>query len=227
MRPGDAWFPGTLVRPLRGIVWSAMVSLMLSPAITQAQSLTGQARLDSPPHATVIRECQQCHGDHGEGSEKGAPRLAGMNPDYLAHALSMFKDGTRASEVMQPIARTLSDAEMHDLAAFFSTQHPPLAEAGKTPLPSLVAAGKQLAMAGNEQGVPACFSCHGPQGKGNGARYPSIAGEPYAFVVKRLQQFQARAKTGTPKPGSMTEVASKLTAKEIDEAAAFFSVLNP
>ncbi|RUL72491.1 c-type cytochrome [Dyella choica] len=68
------------------------------------------------------------------------------------------------------------------------------------------------------------MSCHAENGTGNGQRFPSIAGEPAVFVVNRLHEFQARAKAGTPKPASMTEVASKLTEAQIRAAAAFLSV---
>jgi cytochrome c553 len=34
----------------------------------------------------------------------------------MSHALSMFKAGTRASPIMQPIARNLGDAEIARLA---------------------------------------------------------------------------------------------------------------
>ncbi|WP_236002155.1 c-type cytochrome [Paraburkholderia elongata] len=40
--------------------------------------------------------------------------------------------------------------------------------------------------------VQACFSCHAAGGKGNGARFPSIAGEPAAFAVAHLHEFKAR-----------------------------------
>ncbi|PTR34044.1 hypothetical protein C8J98_102232 [Luteibacter sp. OK325] len=78
----------------------------------------------------------------------GAPRLAGMNPDYLAHALSMFKDGTRLSVVMQPVAQRLSDDDMHALATYFSAQRPPLAPAPHAPSANTISAGKRLAESG-------------------------------------------------------------------------------
>ncbi|WP_188792284.1 c-type cytochrome [Dyella nitratireducens] len=178
----------------------------------------------TPPASVQI--CAACHGSSGAGSAAGVPRIAGMNADYLAHALTMFKAGTRRSDVMQPIAKTLSDADINALAHFFSAQNPPLAPA-PAPATDLVTAGNTLAMHGGDNGVPACFSCHGENGRGNGQRFPGIAGEPDAFVVNRLHEFQVRAKADTPKPGSMTEVASKLTEEQIHAAAAFLSVTQP
>lgn len=182
------------------------------------------AHVMAPPAAVQV--CAGCHGAQGAGSATGIPRIAGMNADYLAHALAMFKAGTRASDVMQPIAKTLSDTDIDVLAHYFATQHPPLAPAAPPSL-DLVTAGKTLAVHGGDNGVAACFQCHAANGKGNGQRFPSIAGEPAAFVVNRLHEFQARARTGVPKPGSMTEVASRLTEEQIHAAAAYLSVIPP
>jgi cytochrome c553 len=150
-----------------------------------------------------------------------------MNPDYLAHALSMFKDGTRTSVVMQPVAQRLSEDDMQALATYFSGQHPPLAQAQHIPSAEMISAGRRLAESGGTHGVPSCFSCHGPSGQGNGARFPSIAGQPKTFLIARIHEFQARARAAPPKPGSMTEVASKMDDAQIEASAAFFSVTMP
>ncbi|HEY0803144.1 MAG TPA: c-type cytochrome [Steroidobacteraceae bacterium] len=173
-----------------------------------------------------VGTCITCHGAHGEGSSAGAPRLAGQNADYMSHALSMFKAGTRASQIMQPIARTLSDTEMRGLADFFATQKAPLIDAGASASPQLVLAGRQLAETGAAN-TAACFSCHAAEGKGNGARFPSIAGEPARFLIERLHEFQGRAQSGTSRPGSMTAVAATLDERQIEAAAAYLSELQP
>jgi cytochrome c553 len=178
----------------------------------------------NPPSITT---CVACHGALGAGTVSGGPRLAGKDPDYLAHALAMFKAGTRASDAMQAVARNLSDNDMHKLAMFFSQQNPPLAAGAAPPSQSLVIAGKQLAEMGAGPDVPACFSCHAAGGKGNGACFPGIAGEPAAFVVARLHEFQSRAKGKMPAPGTMTAVAAMLSDTQIEEAAAYLSVTRP
>jgi cytochrome c553 len=143
---------------------------------------------------SATASCVACHGALGAGSSAGVPRLARQNPDYVAHALSMFKSRTRASEVMQGVAQNLSESDMRDLAIFFSKQHPPRVQEAHAPAPGLVAAGKQLAEIGAEPKVAACFSCHGAGGTGNGARFPSIAGQPEAFLINRLHEFQTQIK---------------------------------
>jgi cytochrome c553 len=167
--------------------------------------------------------CVVCHGKHGEGAADGVPRLAGQDAAYMQNALSMFKAGKRASAVMQPIARTLSESAISDLSDFFSRQSAPAADAGVV-APELVLAGKRLAEQGSAN-VAACFGCHAAQGKGNGARFPSIAGQPARFVVNRLREFQARAQAAAPQPGTMTAVAATLDERQIEQAAAYLSTL--
>ena len=169
--------------------------------------------------------CISCHGVHGEGAPTGAPRLAGQNAEYMSHALSMFKARTRASPIMQPISQTLSDAQMVELAKYFSKQTAPFADASSAASPQLLQSGKQLAEVGVAD-VAACFSCHGVQGRGNGARFPGIAGQPAQFVIDRLHEFQARARAKAPRPGTMTAVAATLNESQIQAAAAYLSRLE-
>jgi cytochrome c553 len=175
----------------------------------------------APPSVAV---CVACHGAHGEGGG-GVPRLAGQDAAYLGHALSMFKAGTRASPIMQPMAAGLDDAEIPRLAEYFSKQEAPPVDAGASQPADRIVAGKRLAESGASNAA-ACFSCHGAQGLGNGARFPSIAAQPAQFIVDRLHEFQARAKAAAPQPGTMTAAAATLDESQIAEAAAYLSRLE-
>ena len=175
---------------------------------------------------TVVAVCIACHGASGEGNSSGVPRLAGQNAGYLAHQLATFKEGTRASAIMQPVARDLDEAGIAAVAAYFSKQVAPLADAPAPVLPGLALAGGMLSESGTSE-VPPCFSCHAAYGKGNGARFPAIAGQPSRYLVDRLHEFQARARREAPKPGSMTEVASALDESQVEQVAAYLSRLDP
>ena len=182
--------------------------------------------LADPAAQVDASKCTACHGMYGEGAPSGVPRLAGQNADYMNHALSMFKTGTRASAIMQPVALNLSDTEIRQLADYFSNQSAARLDMAASVSPQLVLAGKQLAEKGAAN-VAACFSCHAAEGKGNGARFPGIAAEPAQFVIDRLHEFQARAQGKTPEPGTMTAVAATLNEKQIEAAAAYLSQLEP
>ena len=134
----------------------------------------------------------------------------------------MFKAGSRASPIMQPIAQGLTDADMDVLTRYFSNQTPPLADTRSPVSPATALAGKQLA----ETGPAACFSCHGAGGQGNGTRFPSIAGQPAQFITERIHEFQQRARQKTPQPGTMTAVSTTLSEDQIKASAAYLSRLS-
>ena len=194
----------------------AVAGAFLAPNVASAQVAP------APPAAAL---CIACHGVHGEGAPTGAPRLAGQDAAYLSHALSLFKAGTRVGPIMQPIAQRLSDAQMSELANYFSKQTATLAEGQSAASPELLQAGKQLAEVGVANIAP-CFSCHGAHGQGNGARFPSIAGQPAQSVTDRLHEFQARARAKAPQPGTMTAVAATLDEGQIQASAAYLSRLE-
>ena len=212
---------------LQGVAGATAIQSLASGSLLAGVFLTLHTTF-APADAAApdgVGTCIACHGAHGEGSSAGAPRLAGQNADYMSHALSMFKAGTRASPIMQPIARTLSDTEMRGLADFFLAQKAPRLDASAPASPQLVLAGKHLAEIGAVDTAP-CFSCHAAEGKGNGARFPSIAGEPARFLIDRLHEFQARAQGKAPQPGTMTAVAATLDERQIEAAAAYLSELE-
>ena len=185
-------------------------------------ALVSEGYAQSATWRANIAVCAGCHGAHGEGSSSGVPRLAGQNTEYLSHALSMFKAGTRASPIMQPIAQGLSDADIQALTAYFSGQSAPLVDGKVAVSPALFETGKQLVATGTVR----CFECHGDGGRGNGARYPGIAGQPARFTVDRIHEFQQRARGKTPQPGTMTAVSTMLSEDEIQAYAAYLSQLQ-
>ncbi len=66
--------------------------------------------------------CQACHGQSGMSVSPDFPNLAGQNADYIVHVLKHYKNGKRKNPIMQPQAANLSDKDILDLAAYFSSQ---------------------------------------------------------------------------------------------------------
>jgi cytochrome c553 len=67
--------------------------------------------------------CQACHGPNGISVSPAFPNLAGQNVDYIMEALKQYKDGRRANPIMKGQAANLSERDIEDLAAYFSSQH--------------------------------------------------------------------------------------------------------
>lgn len=65
--------------------------------------------------------CAACHGAEGIGASDLWPNLAGQKFGYLVKQLKAFRDGTRSDPMMSPFATPLSDADINNLAAYFSS----------------------------------------------------------------------------------------------------------
>ena len=63
--------------------------------------------------------CQGCHGEAGLSAEDLIPNLAGQYASYIAKQLRNFQSGARTHEIMSAMAKTISDAELVDIAAYF------------------------------------------------------------------------------------------------------------
>jgi cytochrome c553 len=72
--------------------------------------------------ALASERCQACHGADGNSADPQYPRLAGQYADYLVRALSDYKSGARNNAIMSGFAAGLSEQDMENLGAWFSTQ---------------------------------------------------------------------------------------------------------
>ncbi len=65
--------------------------------------------------------CAACHGGEGISPTDAWPNLAGQKKQYLLAQLKAFKDGTRENGQMAPMVANLSDEDMENLAAYYSS----------------------------------------------------------------------------------------------------------
>ena len=70
---------------------------------------------------TKAQSCAVCHGPMGLAINPGPPTLAGQPAVYLVEQMKDFKSGRRQNPVMSVIAKPLSEADIHDLAAWYSS----------------------------------------------------------------------------------------------------------
>lgn len=71
--------------------------------------------------ARAQQACAVCHGPLGIAAAPDAPNLAGQPAFYTAAQLRAYRNGSRRHEVMAVIAKTLSDDEISNLAAWFAS----------------------------------------------------------------------------------------------------------
>ena len=93
-------------------------------------SLVAALGWTSPPLAAGSKEagqaksatCSACHGMDGNSANPEWPNLAGQHEVYIVRQLKAFRAGERQNVLMSPMAAILSDEDIADLAAYFSSQ---------------------------------------------------------------------------------------------------------
>ncbi len=65
--------------------------------------------------------CAGCHGTNGISNNPMWPNLAGQKQAYLASSLQMYRDGRRKNAMMSAMAKNLTDADISNLAAYYSS----------------------------------------------------------------------------------------------------------
>lgn len=181
---------------------------------------------DAAAGQTKAGACAACHGMDGNSSDAQYPKLAGQNESYIVRQLMNFKSGSRVNAIMQGMAAPLSPQDMHDIGAYFAKQK---SLPGVTD-DALAGPGGKLFREGDpEREVPACMSCHGPDGHGNpGAVYPQLAGQHADYVQKQLQGWH----DGDNAWGSdahaqiMPSIATRLTTADIAAVASYIEGLH-
>jgi cytochrome c553 len=175
--------------------------------------------------------CFTCHGKAGAGdAAAGYPRLARQSYGYIVGSLSDFASGARKSQVMNPIASALSEAERRDLAAYYAFKVDPGSLTGKVPPPAPTQSqgrGRQLAEVGDAaSGVQGCANCHGPRGSGLPPLYPALAGQPSDYLKEQLEAFRAGSRPGGPY-GTMAAIAKQLSDADMDAVGRYYASIQP
>src|SRR5690625_3896390 len=66
--------------------------------------------------------CAACHSTDGNSPLAMYPKIAGQGAPYLVKQLKEYKEGVREDATMLGMTAALSEQDMEDLAAYFSSQ---------------------------------------------------------------------------------------------------------
>ena len=194
---------------------AVLLGSVFLPAMVFAQAPA--AKPDPAKGDKIAQEiCAACHGPDGNSTAPANPKIAGQHPDYLFKQLSDFKPregqkaASRANPVMAAFAASLTEADMHNLAAFYSVKPlKPSAARNK----DTVELGQAIYRAGiASKGVPACAGCHGPRGEGMPAQYPVLHGQYADYTDAQLKAFRSGTRVNNQ---PMVDIAGRLSDREI------------
>src|SRR3990172_1800848 len=79
--------------------------------------VAGDAAAGGKKHAA---SCAGCHGANGISPNDTWPNLAGQNAAYLVRILGAYKSGAQTDVMMSPVAQTLGDGDIQNLAAYYA-----------------------------------------------------------------------------------------------------------
>ena len=219
--------------------------LMVAFAVATSWSVQGAEKSNAENGLKLAEACQDCHGLNGVSGDSLFPNLAGQNDAYLINQLRNFRNeardraGTdydedyqrrlraemyknlqlskRSNVIMDYAVLTLSDQDIIDLAAHYSSMRCRLVAAGnvlKAPTVSI-----------------RCAICHGPKGIAKRRVFPHIAGQHRNYLRDQLVEFRVvglEAKTGKKdldRRKMMATQAASLSLNQIEELADYYASL--
>jgi len=204
----------------------AVASVTLS---SQAQDIKGDAKAGEKINAM----CIGCHGIVGYQASfpevYKVPMISGQNAKFIVAALTQYKGGERKHPTMRAIAESLTEQDMANLAAFYSTHGADAApKAAKAPVePGAKAAA--LIKAGN------CASCHGANfSTPIDPSYPKLAGQHKDYLLVALRSYtmensavwgRAHASMSSTLKAAQKGVNAREYDQQLREVAAYFSSL--
>ena len=100
------------------------LTLLVCGTLLTAAFATGSALAANAAAGQEIAKkvCAACHGADGNSASADFPKLAGQQADYIVKSLQGYKAGTRKNPIMAPMGANLSQRDMENLAAYFSSQ---------------------------------------------------------------------------------------------------------
>jgi len=100
-----------------------MINLLLASSMLFAFSSITQAG-DAAAGKEKNSMCVGCHGIDGYRTAfptaYHVPKIGGQHAEYLVKSLEGYRDGTRSHPSMTALAKTLSEQDIKDLAAFYA-----------------------------------------------------------------------------------------------------------
>ncbi|WP_449396018.1 c-type cytochrome [Devosia riboflavina] len=180
-------------------VWDMVAFLRRLPAM-DAETYSLLAHGGAEPGS-----CASCHGEKGQGRDGAFPRLDIQSPQYLADALTAFRDGSRPSGTMMAAARQLTDERIAELAGLYGVSRSlPPSEGSDL--------GRTIALEGIvSRDIPACERCHGATAR---IDFPRLAGQSADYLQRQLELFQ---KFGAERGGAHADIMAKVIEDALEE----------
>ena len=171
--------------------------------------------------------CSGCHGKDGLSQNPAWPNVAGQPREVTVKALLDYRSGRRANGaamMMAGVAKTLSDREISDVAAYYEAVD---GGKGQKEEAQIDADIKRMITRGDaKRTITPCATCHGMTAQGNPTgQVPVLQGQNAAYMAATLRDYRSGARSSDILK-EMRFFASKLTDKEIDQLTGYYASLR-
>jgi cytochrome c553 len=199
------------------------LSVLLVASVTavsvHAEDIKGDAKAGEKKNAM----CIGCHGIIGYQASfpeiHKVPKISGQGAGYITAALNAYKKGERKHPSMRGIAESLTDQDIADLAAFYSTSGVVEGAAALGDAPAATGKAAELLAKGN------CESCHGKSlSTPIDPSYPKIAGQHGDYLLVALKSYKAASNPQVGRSNAiMGGIAKQFSYAELKELANYLS----
>ncbi|HLA74239.1 MAG TPA: c-type cytochrome [Steroidobacteraceae bacterium] len=192
------------------VVSLTLIAAALVAPLARAQAPVGDAKRGHD----LAYTCQGCHAIPNYKNvypTYSVPKVHGQRPEYLFAALKAYKSGERSHGTMHAQAVSLSEQDMADIAVYFAG--PDVLTKSTNDVPANQ----------RPKATETCLACHGTNGVGITADYPTISGQHKDYIARALHDY----KLGGRKNPIMTGMTATLTKDDIEELAEYYSAKTP
>ncbi len=165
--------------------------------------------------AIAENNCSGCHSLDGRGKTAEIPNLAAQPAEYLTASMQAYRDGQRRHAALQEMIAGFSEADVRNIAAWFSSL-PPL------PPESLVQQSDAMYLEG-AAAAAVCARCHGEHGFSTTPGIPSLAGQQPAYLMISTQEYASGSRGHVEKE----EMLAGLDDVDIEKMAIYFASQAP
>ena len=192
----------------------ASLTLFALGASFSVQAQTPAPAGDAKRGEQLAYTCQGCHSIANYKNvypTYSVPKLSGQRPEYLVAALRAYKSGERSHGTMHSQASAMSEQDMADVAAYLAGPN------------VLTKSTNDVPATARPKASETCLACHGTNGVGITADYPTISGQHKDYIERALHDHQ---KGGRKNP-IMAGMAQTLTKQDIEQLAEYYSKQTP
>ena len=157
--------------------------------------------------------CLACHGETGKSEIENTPSLGAQQPAYVLIQLYMFRDKLRTFDIMNEMAKDLTDDDLRSFSDYIATlpKPPPPEDAGD---PARMQRAQALAQQNR------CNSCHNADYAGRD-NIPRIANQREDYLAKTMREYKDNSRHGYD--ATMADVLQTVTDEQIADLAYYIA----